>query len=94
MGLACLQHLKKGISTMHDVTQVKLLEDYRLHLTFNDGEAAEVDMAPMIDKGGVFSEPANPAFFSKVAVNADVGTICWPNGAVARSRPLRPPAPC
>ena len=66
---------------MRDVTKVKLRGDYRLHLTFDDGESGDVDMAPMIAKGGVFSELAETSFFQKVTVNADVGTICWPNGA-------------
>lgn len=66
---------------MRDVTNVKVLEDCRLHLTFDDGAEGDVDMAPMIAKGGVFSALTDSSFFRKVTVNADVGTICWPNGA-------------
>ena len=66
---------------MHDVIAVRCLDDHRLLVTFDDGREGEVDMSPMIKRGGVFAKLADPAFFRQVSVNSDVGTICWPNGA-------------
>jgi hypothetical protein len=31
--------------------------------------------------GTLFAELKDPAFFEKVVLDPEVGTICWPNGA-------------
>jgi hypothetical protein len=64
-----------------DVTQVRPLEGYRLHIHFEDGVEGAVNLAEMIQFTGVFAPLKERDYFVQVSVNPDVGTICWPNGA-------------
>ncbi len=63
------------------VTHVEVLHDFVVGLTFDDGSVGEVDLLPHL-WGPVF-EPLrdDPGLFAKVRVDADEGTIVWPNGA-------------
>ena len=62
------------------VTDVKYLGDYRLHLTFDDGVSRVVDLWPRLkNRKGVFEPLKDKAFFAKVTVDPEVGTIAWPN---------------
>jgi hypothetical protein len=64
------------------IVSVAAVGEYRLCLTFTDGSTGAVDLAPWIEgRGGVFAPLQNPAFFARVTVDADAGTIVWPNGA-------------
>jgi hypothetical protein len=63
-----------------DVKSVRYLHDYVLELTFADGISGRIDFAPwIIGQGGVFAPLEDKEFFAKVSVNADIGTIVWPN---------------
>jgi len=62
-----------------DVTQVEVVADYRLRLNFSDGSSGEVDFAGR-EWRGVFAPLRDPAFFAKVAVDPELGTIIWPGG--------------
>jgi hypothetical protein len=64
-----------------DVVSVKPLRAMRLHVKFKDGAEGEVDLARWIPKIGVFRPLFGRAYFRKVGVNPDTGTICWPNDA-------------
>jgi hypothetical protein len=64
-----------------DVVSVKPLRAMRLRLKFKDGAEGEVDLARWIPKRGDFRPRFGRAFFRKVRVNPDTGTICWPNDA-------------
>lgn len=66
---------------LQDIVEVKPLGGYRLFLRFEDGTKGEIDVAELIRLEGVFSPLKDYAEFQKVHVNADTGTICWPNGA-------------
>jgi hypothetical protein len=63
-----------------EVTGVEVLGQYRLLLTFSDGRAGVVDVSDVKDKGGLFAALRDPAYFAKVRVDREVGTIAWPNG--------------
>jgi len=55
---------------------------FRVTLTFADGSEGTVDLAPWIEgRRGVFAALQDPAFFSRVTVDPEAGTIVWPNGA-------------
>lgn len=78
-----------------DIVQVEPVGEYRLAVTFRGGERREVDIARVVSFNGVFAPLRDPAFFVRVTVNSDLGTIAWPNGADlcpdvlhAESRPL------
>lgn len=60
---------------------VRLLDGYQLYLTFEDGIQGIVDIAQLTEFTGVFEPLADSAYFAQVAVNPDLGTIYWPNGA-------------
>jgi len=62
------------------VVAVRVLEPYRLEITFDDGEQRQVDVEPLLD-GEVFRPLRDPTFFAQVVVDEDAGTVVWPNGA-------------
>jgi hypothetical protein len=66
---------------MKDVIEVRALGGYRLYVRFEDGVQGEVDVGELVPFEGVFAPLRDPARFAEVRVNADVGTVCWPNGA-------------
>jgi hypothetical protein len=66
---------------MRDVTSAKIVDGYTVEVTFDDGETGLVDLAFLLNKGGVFEPLADPEYFRQVRVNPEIGTICWPNGA-------------
>jgi hypothetical protein len=53
----------------------------RLHLRFTDGSDGTVNLATMLrGRAGVLAALQDPAFFSQVSVDAEAGTVVWPNG--------------
>jgi hypothetical protein len=63
----------------HDVTKMRILDDYQLQLTFDDGKSGVLDCKPFIDKGGVFSKLRDPEFFQSVQINSELGVLTWDN---------------
>jgi hypothetical protein len=61
----------------HDVTEMRILDDYKLQLTFDDGKSGVLDCKPFIDKGGVFSKLSDPEFFRSVKINNELGVLTW-----------------
>lgn len=62
------------------VTRVEVVGDYRLRLRFEDGAEGEVDFSNR-DWRGVFEPLQDPSYFRRVALDGELGTIVWPNGA-------------
>ena len=61
------------------VTQVDVLEGYRLRLRFDDGSERVVDLAHVL--WGPMAEPLlYPDYFRQVRVDSELRTIVWPNG--------------
>jgi hypothetical protein len=58
--------------------EAKPTEGYAVHVRFEDGTEAEVDLTYLLDCGGVFEPLRNPAFFRTLRVYADGQTIYWP----------------
>jgi hypothetical protein len=58
------------------VTTVEPENDYKLSITFDNGEKRIFDVTPFLDKG-IFSELKNINYFKKVKVA--FGAIQWPN---------------
>jgi hypothetical protein len=64
------------------VTNARVLDDYRIELTFSDGVSGAIDLANrIVGRGGVFKSLENPDYFRQVSVDNELGTIVWPNGA-------------
>ncbi|MBI2821920.1 MAG: DUF2442 domain-containing protein [Acidobacteria bacterium] len=64
-----------------EIVSVEPTEGYRLRLTFDDGTVGEVDVSALVRFVGVFAPLRDPAEFQKVRVDAESGTVAWPNGA-------------
>ena len=64
-----------------EVTAVEPAGEHRLLLTFRGGEQRIIDLAGLIQFTGVFLPLRDRDYFEQVRVNADLGTIVWPNGA-------------
>ena len=63
------------------IKRVRHLQDYRLALTFTNGEQGEIDLRDrVVGRGGVFQPLEQIAFFKQVAVEPESGTLVWPNG--------------
>ena len=61
----------------HDVTDIRILDGYKLQLTFDDGKSGVLDCKPFIEKGGVFSKLRDPEFFKSVQINSELGVLAW-----------------
>jgi hypothetical protein len=59
------------------VISVRPLSDYRLDVTFENGERRVFDLRPYLDRG-VFERLRNPATFAAARVVA--GSVEWPGG--------------
>jgi hypothetical protein len=70
-----------------DVIAVEVIDDYRLRLTFADGTVGDADFNGR-EWRGVFEPLRNPAYFARVEVDHETGTIAWPNGADMAPEPL------
>lgn len=63
------------------VRKVEPLEPFVVRVGFTDGTNREIDLEPFLD-GPVFEQVRrDPGFFERVAVDEELGTIVWPNGA-------------
>jgi hypothetical protein len=68
------------VEQLHDVIGVEISGEYRLRLTFDDGTVGEVDFAGHQWRG-IFEPLRDPDYFARVTVDAEAGTVTWPNGA-------------
>ena len=66
---------------MYDVVAFKYLGGYILEIAFENGERGEIDLKDYAQKGGIFEPFLDIEYFKRGALNKDLGTICWPNGA-------------
>lgn len=65
---------------MLHVRSVRYLSGFKLWVSFDDGSSGEVDLSGKLT-GPVFEPIQDPEFFSKVAVDPELETVIWPNGA-------------
>jgi hypothetical protein len=64
-----------------DIAEARATSGHRLYLRFADGVEGEVDLDGIVRWEGVFASLRDPSCFAQVRVDADLGTIVWPNGA-------------
>lgn len=61
------------------VTEVEPLADRWLRLRFGDGAVHEVDLAGVLQAGGVFAQMRDDRdVFESVTVDREFGTVVWP----------------
>ncbi len=72
---------------LHRIVEVDVVGEHRLNLAFDDGVSGVVD-ASTWDWHGVFEPLSDPAYFARVELDRELGTISWPNGADVASETL------
>lgn len=69
------------------VTGVAVVGDHVLRLLFSDGTVGDVDFSAQRWAGVL--EPLNdPSYFAQVELDAEAGTIVWPDGIDLAPEPL------
>lgn len=61
--------------------EAKPADGYTVHVQFEDGLAADVDLSYLLDYGGVFESLCDPEYFRQLRADPEAGTIVWPNEA-------------
>jgi Protein of unknown function (DUF2442) len=56
-------------------------EDYSVHVHFEDGLIADVDLSYLLGYGGVFEPLRDLEYFRQLRADGEAGTIVWPNAA-------------
>lgn len=59
----------------------KPAEGYVVHVRFEDGLTADVDLSYLLDYDGVFEPLHDPGYFRQLRADPEAGTIVWPNEA-------------
>ncbi len=54
---------------------------HSVHVRFEDGLVADVDLSYLLAYGGVFEPLRDHEYFRRLRVDADAGTSVWPNEA-------------
>ena len=70
-----------------DIKDVEIVGDHRLRITFADGTVGDVDLRNR-EWGGVLAPLADPAFFARVYIDEEAGTVAWPGGIDLAPEPL------
>jgi hypothetical protein len=63
------------------LTKATPANGHTVHVRFEDGLAADVDLSYLLDYGGVFAPLRDPDYFCRLRADAEAGTIVWPNQA-------------
>lgn len=86
--------------------EAKPIEGYAVHVRFEDGTEADVDLSYLLDYGGVFEPLRDREFFRQLDVYPERQTIFWPkvprtregeretSGDSGRAHPGAEEAPC
>ena len=70
-----MSHIK-----IHEVIAAKPLRGYVVEFVFDDLRRARINLQKYLGKG-LFRELLDKNKFRRFKVDAELGTICWPNGA-------------
>lgn len=63
------------------ISDASAVGPYRLALSFTDGTTGVADLSELLDGHRGMLEPLHDrSFFARVFVNAEAGTVQWPNG--------------
>lgn len=69
------------------VTGVAVLGDHVLRLLFSDGTAGDADFSAE-RWTGVLAPLSDPAYFARVTIDTEAGTLTWPDGIDLVPEPL------
>ena len=65
---------------IHRVRRFEIVGAYVLRVEFDDGTAQTIDFEPIL-AGELFGPLRDPVLFRQVALDPEVHTLVWPNGA-------------
>ena len=65
---------------LYKVTQFWVVGAHRLRIGFDDGVVREIDFSPILE-GELFGPLRDVHLFEQVALDPEVHTLVWPNGA-------------
>ena len=63
----------------YHVIEVEALKGFKLRLAFEDRTQGTVDLSDLVVRGGVFRPLRDPEYFAQVHLDAEAGTVVWPN---------------
>jgi hypothetical protein len=66
---------------LKDIVSASPLDGHQLSIRYEDGVEGIVDLGTIISFRGVFAPLKDPAYFSQVRVDPELGSVSWPNGA-------------
>ena len=69
------------------IAGVAVVGDHVLRLLFSDGTAGDIDFSAE-RWTGVLAPLNDPAYFARVTVDTEAGTIAWPDGIDLAPEPL------
>jgi Protein of unknown function (DUF2442) len=69
------------------IAGVAVIGDHVLRLLFSDGTVGDVDFSAE-QWTGVLEPLSDPAYFAQVSVDAEAGTVVWPDGLDLAPEPL------
>ncbi len=62
---------------IHDVVSASYKGEYKIEVTFDDGNRGVVDFSKYLDKGGVFARFKDIRFFKNFKINEELGVLTW-----------------
>lgn len=65
---------------LHRITKLELAGPYSLKLCFADGLERTVNLEPVL-AGELYGPLKDPLLFAQAALDPEVRTVVWPNGA-------------
>ena len=63
-----------------DVVGVAVIRPHTMRLLFSDGVVRDIEYRPGQGRGSLIAPLDDPAYFAQVRVDAEAGTVVWPNG--------------
>ena len=63
----------------YDSKEIKVLDDHKLFVRFEDDKQGIVDLSGVIRKGGVFSKLQEREQFEQAYIDPDWHILCWPS---------------
>ncbi len=65
---------------IHRVTAFEKVANHILRVDFDDGSSRVIDFDPIL-RGELYGALAEEVMFDRVELDAEIGTLVWPNGA-------------
>jgi hypothetical protein len=66
--------------TIHRIESFQIVGPFTLQVRFEDGLEQQINFEPVL-AGALYGPLRDPAMFNRVALDAEVHTLVWPNGA-------------